>query len=174
MRHDLKTWPEYFAAVKRGDKPFEVRVFDRPFAEGDTLLLQEYDPASQAFTGDTLACEVTYVLAGGQFGVEQGHCVMGIKAVRNEMDNKMQTNSEKREALQKWIEQKRREFSRKFESTGSVSQRLIEAEDILSDLSTGYWVATLDDADAPVNEKMGQRVLNYWKKRTDQRRYSVR
>jgi len=47
---------------------------------------------------------------------------------------------------------------------GSVSQRLIEAEDILSDLSTGFWVSTLDDSDAPVNEKMGQRVLNYWKK----------
>jgi len=48
--------------------------------------------------------------------------------------------------------------------TGSVSQRLIEAEDILSDLSTGFWVSTLDDADVPVNVKMGQRVLNYWKK----------
>jgi len=47
---------------------------------------------------------------------------------------------------------------------GSVYQRLIEAEDILSDLSTGFWISTLDDTDAPVNEKMGQRVLNYWKK----------
>ena len=38
----------------------------------------------------------------------------------------MQTNSEKREALQKWIEQKKREFSRKFESAGSVSFNDVE------------------------------------------------
>ena len=57
--------------------------------------------------------------------------------------------------------------SRTPESAGSVSQRLIEAEDILSDLSTGYWISVLDDADAPVNVKMGQRVLNYWKKQND-------
>jgi hypothetical protein len=87
MRHDLKTWPEYFAAVRRGDKPFEVRVFDRAFAEGDTLLLQEYDPASRAFSGDTLTCAVTYVLAGGQFGVEQGYCVMGIKVIGSRIAN---------------------------------------------------------------------------------------
>jgi hypothetical protein len=36
------------------------------------------------------------------------------------------------------------------------------AEDILSDLATGYWVCVLDNADDWVNTKMGQRILNYW------------
>ena len=42
-------------------------------------------------------------------------------------------------------------------------ERLRQAEEILSDLATGYWVAVLDDRDDPVREKMGQRVLNYWR-----------
>ena len=37
------------------------------------------------------------------------------------------------------------------------------AEEILSDLATGYWVAVLDDNDDPVKERMGQRILNYWR-----------
>lgn len=43
------------------------------------LLLQKYEPESKTFSGDTLTCLVTYVLTGGQFGVEQGFCVMSIK-----------------------------------------------------------------------------------------------
>jgi hypothetical protein len=42
-------------------------------------------------------------------------------------------------------------------------QHLIEAEDILGDLSSGYWVSVLDQNDDPVDFKIGQRVLNYWK-----------
>lgn len=38
------------------------------------------------------------------------------------------------------------------------------AEEILSDLATGYWVSVLDDSDYPVKERMGQRILNYWRK----------
>ena len=37
------------------------------------------------------------------------------------------------------------------------------AEKILSDLASGYWTAVLDDSDDPVTEKMGQRILNYWR-----------
>jgi hypothetical protein len=49
---------------------------------------------------------------------------------------------------------------------GSVDerdQRLMLAEEILSDLATGYWVAVLDDNDDSVKERMGQRILNYWR-----------
>ena len=49
-------------------------------------------------------------------------------------------------------------------SADERDQRLMLSEAILSDLSTGYWVAILDDNDDPVKEKMGQRILNYWRK----------
>ena len=35
MIHELKTLPEYFEAVIKGKKLFEVRKFDRPFQKGD-------------------------------------------------------------------------------------------------------------------------------------------
>ena len=76
--HVLKTWPEYFAALLDGSKTFEVRRYDRPFEVGDTLALEEYDPARSIWTGRTLTRRVTYVMTGGKFGVEDGFVVMGL------------------------------------------------------------------------------------------------
>ena len=44
MTHSLKTWPEYFKAVKSGDKTFEIRKDDRQFMVGDIIELLEYEP----------------------------------------------------------------------------------------------------------------------------------
>ena len=38
--HQLKTWPQYWDAVQRGEKTFEVRKDDRGFQRGDILELQ--------------------------------------------------------------------------------------------------------------------------------------
>jgi Domain of unknown function (DUF3850) len=62
MIHELKTWPEYFEAVKSRDKKFEVRVNDRDYKKNDELLLREFDPATQSYTGRTLVRRVCYVL----------------------------------------------------------------------------------------------------------------
>lgn len=51
MRHNLKTWPEYFQAVIDGKKTFEIRKNDRDFKVGNELLLQEYDPEQETYTG---------------------------------------------------------------------------------------------------------------------------
>lgn len=80
MTHALKTWPEYFMAIERGDKLFEVRKFDRPFMVGDKLILQEYDPTSQKYTGKELHFGVTCIV--DTFGVKKGYVVMGIKEVQ--------------------------------------------------------------------------------------------
>lgn len=67
--HRLKTWPEFFAAVKSGVKTFDVRREDagREFRVGDTLILEEWVPELGAYTGARLAVRVTYVLRGGPF-----------------------------------------------------------------------------------------------------------
>lgn len=75
----LKTWPEYFQAIVRGEKTFEVRKDDRGFAVGDTLVLQEYDPDKKEYTGEKTSVRVTYKMDGGNFGVADGYCVLGIK-----------------------------------------------------------------------------------------------
>ena len=61
MQHELKTWPLYFNAVWRGEKTFEVRENDRDFSIDDDLLLREWDPHLQDYTGRTIDAMVTYI-----------------------------------------------------------------------------------------------------------------
>ncbi|GAA3996004.1 hypothetical protein GCM10022408_03220 [Hymenobacter fastidiosus] len=75
--HELKTWPACFDAVEAGIKPFDVRENDRDFQVGDALLLREYEPESEQYSGRTAARWISYVLLGGTFGVEAGWCVLG-------------------------------------------------------------------------------------------------
>jgi hypothetical protein len=85
MTHDLKTWPEPFTAVLNGTKTHEIRVADRPFAVGDTLHLREYNRASSlgqgGYTGRSCRVEVTYISAGGMWGLPANLCAMSIRKV---------------------------------------------------------------------------------------------
>ena len=76
--HKLKTWPKQFSDVKQGRKNFEVRVNDRGFLVGDRLILQEWNPESGEYTGAALVAHVKYIMHGGQFGLPDDLCVMGI------------------------------------------------------------------------------------------------
>jgi hypothetical protein len=49
------------------------------------------------------------------------------------------------------------------ENIEELKRRIIDAEDILSDLATGYWHCVLNQMDNPVENKMGDRVLEYWR-----------
>ena len=82
--HRLKTWPEFFARVLDGSKPFEIRRDDRGFAEGDLLVLEEWDPARthdglDGYTGRKLERVVTYKFGGGRYGIPEGVCVLGLR-----------------------------------------------------------------------------------------------
>lgn len=46
-----KIWPDYFDAIQDGRKKFELRLADTDIKEGDTLILEEYDPKAKKFTG---------------------------------------------------------------------------------------------------------------------------
>jgi len=84
MVHELKTWSKYFNLVKSGEKPFELRKNDRGFLAGHELLLCEYNPETQTFTGQTLRRKISYLLSGTdaeQFGLKPGYCIMGLKEV---------------------------------------------------------------------------------------------
>jgi hypothetical protein len=60
--HDLKSWPEHFAAVQSGIKNFEVRNNDRDYRVFDVLVLHEYDPDRQAYINDhTITRLITYI-----------------------------------------------------------------------------------------------------------------
>lgn len=76
--HELKTWPQFFKVCRTGEKPFEIRKNDRDFKVGDTLMLREWDPKFEAYSGEECKFEISYILAGGQFGIEDGFVVMGL------------------------------------------------------------------------------------------------
>ena len=79
--HELKTWPYYFAAVERGDKPFEIREADRIFEVGDFLFLREWDAHCGEYTGRSCLRKVTFVLGGGLLGIADGYVALGLAAV---------------------------------------------------------------------------------------------
>lgn len=79
--HELKTWQEYFVAVSAGIKNFEIRKNDRNYEPYDELLLKEWDHKKEEYTGRILHRRIDYILHGGQFGVEEGYCIMEISKV---------------------------------------------------------------------------------------------
>ena len=77
--HTLKTWPEQFQAVCRGEKTFEYRSErDRSFEPGDVLVLAEFDPDEDDWTGPTHTVTVGYVVRGPEFGVPKGYAVLSL------------------------------------------------------------------------------------------------
>lgn len=88
IEHKLKTWPVYFDAIARGDKTFEVRRDDRGFQKGDIVVLQrtqdEYPHHRVEYGIDgkvksEIRRRITYILTGGQFGIEPGWVVMQLE-----------------------------------------------------------------------------------------------
>jgi len=79
MDHKIKAWPEYFKPVKAGIKNFEVRENDRNYAVGDILIIDEYDPETNTYTGDSCTRKITYILQNDSF-VSAGFVVMGLEA----------------------------------------------------------------------------------------------
>ena len=76
MTHDLKCWPVYFQAVLDLMKQFEIRERrDRNFGPGDVLLLREWDPATERYTGRQCQRLVTYLT---DFEQKPGFVVMSL------------------------------------------------------------------------------------------------
>ena len=62
MTHELKTINPYFEMVWNGNKKFELRKNDRDFQKGDALVLKEYIPVENRYTGRTIWCMITCVI----------------------------------------------------------------------------------------------------------------
>lgn len=58
---EKKVWPEYFQQILDGKKTFELRLNDFDIAEGDTLVLKEWNPDTKEYTGRELERKVGYV-----------------------------------------------------------------------------------------------------------------
>jgi hypothetical protein len=72
--HYLKVLPEFFEAILKGDKTFEVRKNDRDYKRGDLLYLQEWDGE---FTGRKIIVSIPYILDDRRF-VKKGYIIMSL------------------------------------------------------------------------------------------------
>jgi hypothetical protein len=84
-RHILKTDPSVFQASWDEEKPYEIRIDDRDFQVGDELLLTETVYTSMEmkngkpleYTGRAILQTVIHKLRGGQYGIQDGWCILG-------------------------------------------------------------------------------------------------
>ena len=63
-----KIWPVYFEVILSGKKKYELRLNDFEVNEGDTLLLEEWNPETKEYTGRKVEKKVTYV---GRFKLDE-------------------------------------------------------------------------------------------------------
>lgn len=70
-----KIAPEYFWAVKAGNKKFEIRADEDNIQVGDLLVLEEWDGY---YTGKGVLRRVKYVLRNAPaLGLMDGYCIIG-------------------------------------------------------------------------------------------------
>lgn len=62
MQYHKKCLPNLFEDVRTGKKRFEVRLADFEVQVGDQIVLEEWDPEAQAYTGRTFSVDVEYIL----------------------------------------------------------------------------------------------------------------
>lgn len=76
--HELKLQQPFFNDVFYNKKEFEIRKDDRDFKVDDRLKLVEFPfIVRQRF----VLKDIKYILKGGQFGIEKGYVVLGLKEI---------------------------------------------------------------------------------------------
>lgn len=88
--HQLKVWPQFFRPLVDGAKTFEFRRDDRGFEVGDVLVLREYDPDSETYSGAEVERTISYVMRnrpsmdpfdgtrGQTTPLANGFCILGL------------------------------------------------------------------------------------------------
>jgi ASC-1-like (ASCH) protein len=81
-----KISPEYFELVSSGKKRFELRVNDFDIKDGDTLILEEWDPKTKQYTGRSIEKKAGYILKFNldDFGQKQQIIEKGLQVVQLE------------------------------------------------------------------------------------------
>lgn len=81
--HHLKCWPVYYERVTAGQKMFEIRNNDRDFQVGDTIVLLEWDPKTESYTGSrTDQLLITYALHEHE-GLFSGFVILQLSPLDN-------------------------------------------------------------------------------------------
>lgn len=88
VEHKVKSWPHLYEPTLSGAKTHELRrVTDRDYRVGDTLRLQEFDPATQRYSGRELTVRITYITSAeypcalSESALHPGFCILSVAKV---------------------------------------------------------------------------------------------
>jgi hypothetical protein len=85
--HVVKSWPKFFQAIRRGSRRHELRRNDRDYRVGDLLQLQEYEPVSEQYTGNSCVVRITSITSADEpcavsaASLHFDYCILSIQLV---------------------------------------------------------------------------------------------
>lgn len=87
--YNVKSWESFFQAFKRGEKKHDMRdLKDRNYKVGDILNLQEYDPFTGMYTGDSMRMKITYITsrdtpcAFSSAALDRDYCILSLEPIK--------------------------------------------------------------------------------------------
>lgn len=92
-KHELKCWPELFQAIVEDKKTHDLRHSDRNFKVGDVMLLKEYDPLLNIYSGRQANVEITYITSAyspcalSTDALKSEYCILSIKRLSSINEN---------------------------------------------------------------------------------------
>lgn len=78
--HELKTCPIFFKPTFKGLKDFEFRLNDRGYKKGDYLILKEWDPKTQSYSGRQVTRKIKHIFEG-YFGLPENMIILGLETI---------------------------------------------------------------------------------------------
>lgn len=75
--HHVKSWPEFYKAIKLGLKTFDLRKNDRGYEPGHFIVFEEFRPGVGEFTGQKTTRRIVYILREFD-GLMPGYCILGL------------------------------------------------------------------------------------------------
>lgn len=78
--HDKKLVNPYFNDVWNGLKTFELRKNDCDYQVEDYMVLHEFNPENNSYSGRFILTKITYKLQG-YTGLQEGYCILGIEVL---------------------------------------------------------------------------------------------
>lgn len=87
----LKTLPQYFEEVVKGNKKAELRFNDRGFKVGDIYTLEEFD--GKMYTGHSVTVRITHILEGFE-GLQEGWCMFSFERIEEKENVKEYFNND--------------------------------------------------------------------------------
>lgn len=90
ITHELKCWPRFFGPIGEGRKRHDLRrVGDRDFRVGDRMILREFAPEAESYTGRQLTVEITFITSAQEpcalsdSALHEDFCILSIRLVGN-------------------------------------------------------------------------------------------